>query len=383
MQKKSILLLCSLFLLMPFISIRAQETYKIPAEKSITATTAEKTAAPSNKNFYRAGAIIEINEPVNGDVIVMAQKLKINAPVSGDVIAIAEEIKINNDIEGDLRIAGKNVIINGKIKKNANIFSVNTEIGKTAMLEKDLLIYGQTILNNGIIKGDLNASADKKFELKNAIEGNADIKLGDTGKLIICPNSSINGNLSYTSIKEADIADGAIINGEKKHINPEDAKQKTSINWFWKLIALFSMLALGMVVIMIDKKNTMSAAGEIIKHSNKSLLFGILYIISIPAISIALLFTLIGIPISIILLAIFFILLYASQVFASIALGKILTKKYKISDINAMIIGVLVFTILVSLPWIGDAIKLLAILIGLGAIINTKRMMLKESNSVK
>ncbi len=382
MKKKSILLLCSLFLVMP-ISTRAQETNKIPAEKSITATTTEKIAAPSNKNFYQTGAIIEINKAIDGDVIVIAQKLKINSPISGDVLAIAEEIEINNDIEGDLRVAGKNVKINGKIKENTNIFSIATEIGENAVLEKDALIFGQDIINNGIIKGDLNASADEKFELKNTVEGDADIKLGDTGKLIVYPDSSVNGNLSYTSALEADIADGAIIKGEKKHINPEDTKQEKNINWLGKLIALFSMLALGMVVIMIDEKNTMSAAGEIIKHSNKSLLFGVLYIISIPAISIALFFTLIGIPISIILLAIFFIILYASQVFVSIALGKILTKKYKISDINAMIIGVIAFTVLVSLPWIGGAIRLLAIVIGLGAIINTKRILIKENNSVK
>lgn len=380
MKKTSIFLLCFLFLLIPFISIRTQETNEIPSKASITAT---KVTSPKNKNFYKIGEIIEINESIDGDVIVMAQKLKINAPVAGDVLAIAEEIEINNDIEGDLRIAGKNIIINGKIKKNTNIFSANTEIGENAILEKDLLIFGQNIINKGIIKGNLNASADGKIELKNTIEGDADIKLGDTGKLIISPNSSINGNLSYTSSEEANIADGAIIKGEKKHINPEDIKEEKKVNWFWKLIALFSMLALGMVAIMIDKKNTMSAVEEIIKHSNKSLLFGILYIICIPVISIALLCTLIGIPISLMLLAIFFIILYISQVFASIAIGKMLTKKYKISDINAMIIGVLVFTILVSLPWIGGAFRLLAILIGMGAIINTKRQLLRENNLVK
>lgn len=341
---------------------------------------AEITSAQENKEvfkgtFFKAGNSIKIDQEIDGDVIVAAQELIINSKIRGDVLAVAENMEINGEVDGDVRVMARNLVINGKIGKNTNIFAIDAKIGKDAVLEKDLLISSQLFKSEAIIKGDIKG-AMQAAELGNTINGNIDIKLND-GKLIVYPETKVGGHLNYTAKQDADIGDGVSAEGGVKKIEPK-AVPKSSINYFGKIVALFGMIALGMAVLIIDKKNTMRAVDEIIKHPNKSVLYGLLYFIIVPVIAIILVFTLIGVPIALILLALYFILLYAAQVFSGIAIGKMILKSKK--EIWSMVFGMTVLIIFTSLPFIGPAFKLIAIFIGAGAIVNTKKNILKEQN---
>lgn len=338
------------------------------------------TRAQENKEvfkgtFFKAGNSIKIDQEIDGDVIVAAQELIINSKIHGDVLAVAENMEINGEVDGDVRVMARNLVINGKIGKNTNIFAIDAKIGKDAVLGNDLLLSSQSFMSQGIIQGDMNGIM-RDGQIGNTVNGNIDLKLDD-GKLVISPQTKVGGHLNYTAKQDADIGDGVSAEGGVKKIEPK-AVPKSSINYFGKIVALFGMIALGMAVLIIDKKNTMRAVDEIIKHPNKSVLYGLLYFIIVPVIAIILVFTLIGVPIALILLALYFILLYAAQVFSGIAIGKMILKSKK--EIWSMVFGMTVLIIFTSLPFIGPAFKLIAIFIGAGAIVNTKKNILKEQN---
>jgi len=329
--------------------------------------------------FFEVRETIKINQEIAGDVIVMAKTLEINAKVNGDVIAVAESININADIEGNLRVACKNITIISKISKNVNIIAIDIDVAKNAVLEKDVLVYSKLFQNSGTIKGNINLTGEN-IEIGNSVEGNTNIKIRKGGKLIIRPDTNIEKNLSYTATEKINISDSVKIGGEIIYKEAPLEKRK-SINVFGKLVSLFGMIALGMIVIIIDRKNTMRASGNIIKKPSSNMLWGSLYFIAIPAISFILLFTIIGIPIALILFSLYLILLYVAQVFTGIAIGSAFFKKNINNDILKMSLGLLILMTLTSLPAIGFALRLIAIFIGMGAIINTKKEMLKKENN--
>lgn len=326
-------------------------------------------------NLFKIADTVEINQEVEGDVMVLAGTLKINAKVGGDVLAIAENMEINADIGGDLRVAAKNLDINAKVAKNTNVLAASASVGKAAELGKDIYISSREFKTNGAIGGNLKGNFTNA-EIGGNINGNVDITLEEYGKLVIYPGSSI-GNLRYRAKEPAQIPAAAIIKGGVEYNELPSKAEK--INYFGKIISLFSMIALGMAILFLDKKNTISTAKEIISHPNKSFFYGLLYFIGIPAASFILIFTIIGMPLALILLAVFGILLYLSQVCAGIALGTALAGK-KFDQFWSMILGLIILIILTSLPWIGGAFRLLAIFIGMGGIVNVKKNSLKAAN---
>ncbi|MEI6596732.1 MAG: hypothetical protein WCL13_00780, partial [bacterium] len=79
-----------------------------------------------------------------------------------------------------------------------------------------------------------------------------------------------------------------------------------------------------------------------------------------------------GIPLSLILSALWLIAMYASKILVGILIGKNLINNYwpkkKDSLILAMIIGVVAAYLIFALPFIGWVIALMAILWGMGGI---------------
>lgn len=331
-------------------------------------------------NFYKISEeTVTIDQEIDGDVMVIAKELKINSPVKGDVLAIGRNIEINGEVEGDVRIAGEKTVILSKVGKGVNILAGEAEFGENSQIGKNVLIYADNFKNKGIIKGNIDGKMGIA-ELGNLIEGNINIKLNENGNLIVYPQTTINGNLTYTATKNATIDNNAVIKGQINHL--EAATTDNRPNIFGKIISLFSMIALGMVAIIIDKKNTLRAVNELLNSPAKSILYGIAYFILIPVVSLILIFTIIGAPIALILMALYFIILYVAQIFAGIAIGNLFFEKTKIktNEIWIMAFGMIILVTAVSLPIIGFSFRMIFIFLGMGAIINTKRNILKEIN---
>jgi len=408
MRLKKIIIFILILLLCPVlvIPVIAQEAEIVNIEQSESDKSVVEDAGIENNEvedeedytyqgtFFRINEDLRIDNDVNGDVIVMAKNLTINGNISGDVIAaVAETLKINGTVLGDVRIVAKNIVFNSEIGKNVNAIAMNAELGESALVGGDILIACRQLKNEGIIEGGIKGIIED-VQLANLIGGDVDIDLGDKGELNIAPHTVIQGNLFYSAPQEAVIDGTVVVQGETKYKTVEKKFVKVSkINVFSKMVSLFGMLVVGMVIIAIFKKRINEPIEEIKKHPVKSLLWGIVYLIFIPIIAFLLMFTIIGLPIALIILAVYSILLYVSQVFCGIVIGNLVRRNGGISPKQSpeehkeqssksgkvekegisfwqMAVGIFIFIFIVSIPVIGPSLKLLAILLGMGAIIS-------------
>jgi len=370
-MKKTTLLACLAILLLPFAasaySVKNDDSVYIPKDEVIEG------------NLYAAGSNLTIDGKVTGDVFCAGQSININGEVEGDVFCAGQSININGRVGGSLRVAGNSISLNGQIARNAVTIGTSIVTSADSNIGWDLLILGNVFELRGAIGRDLYGSAGK-VNVAGNIGKNVDLNFGsqnDNNQVLVIANTAkIDGQLKYKSDKDAVIDNGAAIKGEVIHNFPTMVAKKShlaDLGWWWgKLISIFSALVIGLVLMSFWREQVLKITDLMLAKAGPALGWGILALLLTPIIAIILFITIIGIPLSFILLALWLIALYISKILAGILIGRSLLKNYwlkqKDSLILAMIVGIVIAYIIFALPFIGWIMALMAMLWGLGGI---------------
>ena len=290
---------------------------------------------------------IKITEPVSRDLVVVGGKIEIADKVEQDVFAAGGTINILADVAGDVMAAGTRLVIDSEIQGNVSALAQTIEITENANILGSMRIKAETVIISGNIQG--NAQIDA-YELEQ------------TG--------IIAGELNYKKIES------------KKHTS------KNSFLWFFRLIGLFGMLIVGLILVSIWPKAIKRLISGSIKNPLKDFAFGIAALIATPIIVLVLMLTIIGFPLALILVAAYLIALYLAQILTGIILGTYLFGAFKGRDhakksplLAIMIIGVIVLWLITGIPVVGGLLKLIAIIWGLGILINLELQAFKKLES--
>jgi hypothetical protein len=339
-------------------------------------------------NLYAAGSNITIDGVVTGDLICAAQTVNVNGRVEGDVICGGQSINLQGGVGGSARVAGNTININGHIARGVQAFGSSIILGNEGTVGWDMLLAGATAEIRGKVGRDLHGAAANAV-IAGEIANNVRLRLDNRVKaetrgitverekspLMITDTAKIGGAVTYSACCEANIAEGASIAGEVK-LNLKESKEKErelTLAYLWgKLYSIFAALVVGLVLISLWRKEILKLTDAMLKKISTSIGWGIVVMFISPLIAILLLLTIIGIPLALILFALWLIALYLSKILVGILAGqsimeKIWTKK-KDSLIWAMIIGITATWIIYSIPIIGWLFALVAAWWGLGGI---------------
>ncbi len=338
-------------------------------------------------SLYAGGMSVTIDGTVNGDVICGAQTININGTVNGDVICGAQTININGTVNGDVRVAGDSIILNGPISRNVQAFGASIIQGADSIIEGEVFLAGAIGEIRGKINGDLHGAADivnisgeigkdVRLRLGKQVRGDKQVFTDkDRSSLIISDEAKIGGHVYYVAGEKGKISDKAVIGGEIGHSFPEkkDKKDFAIFGAMGGLFSVFSALVIGLVVISIWREQIKKITDKMLDKVGASIGWGVIIMFLTPIVAILLLITLIGIPLSIIIICLWLIALYASKILVGILIGRNLIKKLfpkrkRDSLIWAMIIGIIIVWIISAIPVIGWLICLIAVWWGLGGL---------------
>lgn len=370
-MKKTILSACFMLLILPL----AASAYSFKKGDSVYVSKDETIEG----SLYAVGSNLIIEGKITGDVICAGQSININGEVAGDVICAGESVNVSGPVGGNLRLAGSSVNFNGQVARNAMLLGATVITTASSTVGWDLLILGNAFELNGNIGRDLYGSANK-VSLSGQISQEVDLKLnsrnGYAEPLIITGTAKINGQLKYKSAKDAAIDSKANIKGEVIHNFPATTKTKSRLAdlawWLKKLISLFSALVIGLVLISLGRESVIKITDLMLDKTGLAFGWGILALLLPPLLAIILAITIIGLPLSLIFLALWLIALYVSKTLVGILVGRSLMNNFwpaqKDSLILAMIIGMVIAYLIFALPLVGKLAALLAMLWGLGGI---------------
>lgn len=303
---------------------------------------------------------IVIEGVVDGNVFAIGKTVTVKAEIGGDLFVIADAFNLDGGyiyssifgITGDMNING--------IAYDIYAIAENFTLEKEGYIFRDLKLTAANVNLNGLVRRDAYiASQDINFAEES--------------------NTYIQGNLNYSSNTEISVPEGAVAGEISYNSSNGTSNESNSVmSYIIDTIISLGLLLLNTFVIVIlamwitpnfiKKVSTMG-----IKKTLIALPIGLAALIAIPVISILALFTIIAIPLSCALLSMYFLLIAFSTAFASIAIGSIIIKKFKLEGKVKFVLITLASTVVIFvlglIPFVGDLISFLSLILGLGTVV--------------
>lgn len=252
-------------------------------------------------------------------------------------------------------------------------------IGGTATVEPggsvrgSVTMHGGNLTTRGDVAGDVTGTLER-FTIDGPIAGDVSVRAGD---LNLGGGGSVEGDLSYVSGTDADIADAATVGGaiDRQTIAPWGVDDSWRGRFFSPLVRTLWMLVTGAAVIALAPRLA-SALDATMRRPLAALVVGLIAIIVIPIIALLLAISVIGLPVSLILVGVYLTALYLSQYVVGQRLGTLILPDRWNDDSRGYLllsttIGVLLLSLLryLPIPFVGNAVDLVITIGGLGAAV--------------
>jgi len=358
---------CALILALGFMFPGGADAMVIRTGNQVTVAKGETI----NETLLIAGQSITVDGDVKGDIICVGQNIDINGAVEGDIICAGQNITVANSVLGSVRAAGQTLKIDGSVGRNATV--AGQTIATDAAVAGEMVFAAQHATIGGKIGKNI-AGAANSIIVGGQIGGNADFKDSD---LTLQNGGQIAGVLNYSSANEMSGQSGQVLGGINRTIpQPKEniifTKPQETIEQKIgdKIAGLVFNLALALVLVFFFKNFIRKFSCILLEKPGRSLGWGFVILIMVPAASVLLTLTIIGIPVAIIAILIYLAALYLACVVAAIAVGRKITQSYWKSKQDSRyvpaVLGIIVMWILFALPVIGSILSFFAAVWGLG-----------------
>lgn len=337
-----------------------------------TTTESENISLPSSEwienDLYLCDEDIVIEGIVDGNVFAIGNTVTVKAEIGGDLFVIADNFTLDGGyIYSSIFGLANDMKING-IACDIYAIANNFTLEENGYIHRDLKLTSQNVSINGLVR-------------KNAYLSAENITFSELA------NTYIYGNLTYSSNAEITIPENAVTgsvtyNKSEGETAPSTASKIVSILISVGLLLLntfiVTILAIWLAPNFIKKVSNMGIGKTLI-----ALPIGLVTLIAIPVISIVVLFTVIGIPLSFALLAIYFLLIAFATAFASMAISGLILKKSKskVKFVLFALVSTIIIWALSLIPFVGGIVEFLILILGLGTVVSN--LFRKVPNEVK
>lgn len=356
-------------LLMPVFAAAAE--FRAGDQPSLASN--ERTAG----NFYIAGGNVTSGGQVRGDLAAAGGNVLVSGPVSEDIAAAGGSITILGNAGGDMRVAGGNIIVNGQVGGDLAVAGGQVQVSG-AGVGGDVLWGGGVLRIDAPVAGNLELAGGNVF-INAPVRGNVHF----TGeKLTLGSNAVIDGNLTYSSPKEAEVLNGAVVKGTTSYEPRPSVRAFTKTGVLAVLSSLFllkfiMLFASALVLGLVFKRYSATLVHTVVSQPLLELGRGFVMFAALPAASVVLLMTVIGVPLGALGLIVFGALILFASIASPIVLGSIVRRwisKSTEHDIRwtTILLGAALFTLLNAIPFVGWIAKFVILLMTAGAVTKIK-----------
>ena len=309
----------------------------------------------SSGNVFGGGSDFQINQNIQGDLVLAGSRLEINGNVVHDFIGVGGDLIVNGDVSGNVIAAGGTIKVNGKVGGDVATFGGQILLSRDSVVNGDILLGGGEVTLDGVVNGNGSVSAGTlrtgdNFKLK----GNLKLESQNYPSNL---KDNVGGNLNITARNET----------EYQYANASEG-----FGIFSFILGLLASLALGFILIYLFP-GFVSRLAELVRDSAlKAGLLGFLILIFLPILSIVLLITFFGWSLSVLMILLLTIGILIATVPVKLLAGEIIYNKIFKKDAGKMVyylIGAFIFAIAYEIPLLGGLIRFIALLIGLGVIV--------------
>ncbi|MCJ0618331.1 polymer-forming cytoskeletal protein [Haloarcula hispanica] len=324
----------------------------------LLSTVAGTVAAQSYQGA--SGTIIIGPDETYDSVEGVAGTVIVRGTVTGDVETAAGTVHVTEagEVGGNIEAAAGTVRIDGTVGGNVSVAGGTVEIGETAQIGGHLEAGAGFLAIHGTVDGTVRAGAEE-FVLGPTASVGGDVRY-DAATFTRDPEATIGGSV----VQDESIGDSA----------GPDSGEFALPSWIGVVYGLLVNLLLGAILLAAFPSFSARVAGHVAERPAKSGGVGLLTLVAVPVVLVVLLFTIVGIPLSLVGAVIFGVAVWVAVVYGQFAAGSwALSLADRENRWLALVVGLIGFAILGAIPVVGWVFELLALLLGLGALALTLR----------
>ncbi|MEE9226088.1 MAG: hypothetical protein V3U68_07835 [Bacteroidota bacterium] len=327
--------------------------------------------------FFAAGENVIIRGIVNGDAYVAGGTVEVDGVINGDLLVVGGNVTLRGSVIDDIRTAGGNLRIDGKVGKDVTAAGGHVELGSASQVEGNVLAAGRKIYVGGIIKQKAKLTGGE-ITVTGTIEESADLS---AEHVTIAKGARFGKDLSVRVRKRENVqvAEGTVGGQLTIDVREEELAKPGALilgmprfQFWFKVFWILSLLASGLVF-ALALPDQMYVVGKFLwAQPAKSLLWGLIGLVVIPAAVLILSITVIGLPLALFVLVVYLWLLYLSQLSLGIVLGYLLfaaAEKRGFALFAAFAGGFIIIQALTFIPVLKIVVVLLGLVLGMGALL--------------
>lgn len=321
---------------------------------------------------FVSGDWVMVSQSVDGDLFAAGRDLDLTAPVGGDVVAAGRRVRLAANASQDAYVAGSAVAISGQVQRNTRAAGATVTLERPARVMGNLSAAGREVRIDGTIAGYLQAAG--RHIVVNGVVG-GDVELAGE-RIELGPQARIDGRLRYRSDATIRQHAGARVAGGIERRAARGWQGAPGASAWFRWVWLAGSMIVAAVLVALLPALTRRSAHAARSRFGKTLLIGLAALLLIPVAAGLSAITLVGIPLAVLLVLSYLLLLFLGFVFAAIALGDAGLQRMQPGKYDALgwraaaaAVGMAVLVLLAYIPVIGGIVALLALLIGMGAIV--------------
>jgi len=337
--------------------------------------------AEGEPDVWAAGASVTVRGQVAQDIWAAGAIVDINANAGTDVWAAGSRVSVAGRIGEALNVTGAEVDITARVGGRARVAGAQVSVSPDALLNGDLRAAGALITFLGRSGADVSLSgAEVTFDghtTGDVIIRAQEVRIGEA--------ASIGGDLEIYSDQKPDIARQAQIGGRLVSLGLEDADWPDGEGFPGLLMVLVAPLIfavsafiLGLLAVWLARGAVEQTIDTFVERPGGSLVRGIITLLALLLGAALMAAAVVGLPLGVALLFTVPVLMLSGLASAALSLGEWIANRAGEprsagGRIGLLALGMAALTLAGLIPVLGAVLVLLAILIGLGAVVITVR----------
>ncbi len=326
----------------------------------------------ASANVYMTGTEVWPTGPIHGDLVAAAGRISVDHPIDGDAVLAAGSIDVRGRIGEDLRVAGGFVTLAAPVRGEALVVAGSIAFGPASDIGGRAWLAGGDVAVAGTFRRDVKVYARNILVLGH-VAGNIHL-FGGTIELL--PSARIDGNVTYVSNTPIKIHPGASVTGS---VTREPGQLPTLHLPGWppfRPLLMFGLLAAGALLLALFPRFTASSLQTVRASPLGSLGLGTAIFFSVPPVILLLVISIIGIPIALVLAGVYAAALLSGFLIAAFFVGERVIRLARRgavggywARVGTLAIALIVMWLVRHIPYAGGFVILLALLVGLGAMV--------------
>jgi hypothetical protein len=331
-------------------------------------------------DYFGAGGIVNLTDPVAGDAFIAGGQVTIASEVNGDLVVAGGEVSVGGGVGDDLYAAGGDVKLDAMVNGNARIAGGDVSVGPATVIAGATSLTGARIDFEGNSHGYLQASG-ASVHLSGQVLGDAEVRSED---LVIGPETQIGGRLIYHGPKAPVLPEGAVISGgvefheakAGRYMHEPHAPVRETTHRVGSVLWFVGVFVVATLFLVLFPGFATRAADAIGRDPLRVLGLGLAILVCVPFVTVILLITIIGIPLALLVIPLYLLLLFLGWVTAALFVGQRGLAAVRPGQpatlglrLLALFLALVALWLVKQVPFVGGLIGFLALIAGIGALV--------------